>query len=776
MKQLKKDIVTIIILIGLTLLSLEFVSWVCRMAFENTCIELEEQYLATETDEIAANIENSINFGKTLDNYFGMEDVLAQAAGLSDGGLKAVILNTDGKVLYTSFAEKEPEHVDDLAALYAKEFQEKLMTAADGEKIEAGSKTAMVFPVYERKNNLAGYLCMLYEPQNLIHEEHKVNTQTVLFLILEIVTVLLMLVLTSYSVHKNPKTGQLASSLVMMGGMLCYILFLFVSYRSSYQTLVEQKAQQAAVSVQAEIERLVDKGLDAGQLYRIDHYIEKRVESSQSLQKITIQTGEDRQLQKEAEKGVLYFSSASGRVWMEAEINQDYINEKISLMLITFGAIFAVCLMIAFELTNLAGIISVRISGDFNRKTKSQAAAISAQIRVLSFMAYTASYASMPYAAVIMRSWNASVFGLSAAVSASLPLTVEMVSILAASALIQKVFRGMRPDWLMIFIFPFLILGNAACIRVSSPLLLIGMRAFTGVGTAFLKYWLNNLVAAGSADEESFSLNCGRLNAGLLGGITAGAALGAVTAQAMGYQFNYMFTAAVYVVLSLWALFTMPWKLLVHGEQEGEDKKESSSGSFAGIFENPRILLTLLFGCVPLNIGLMYVVSFIPSYMSSIGQSAAASSYVYLVNGIAGMYLGVFVLNLLKKKSFYISASAALFLAAGGMRCLLISRSLAAVMLSAGILGLFDGFGTPSITSYFTGLSPEHSDTAGMMTIFSIVGSAVQIVCPLLYGMLIQADGKMTYLAMFGAAYLLMAVLFTVTCRPGKGKQEVLHG
>lgn len=77
MKQLKKDIVTIIILIGLTLLSLEFVSWVCRMAFENTCIELEEQYLAAETDEIAASIENSINFGKTLDNYFGMEDVLA---------------------------------------------------------------------------------------------------------------------------------------------------------------------------------------------------------------------------------------------------------------------------------------------------------------------------------------------------------------------------------------------------------------------------------------------------------------------------------------------------------------------------------------------------------------------------------------------------------------------------------------------------------------------------------------------------------------------------
>lgn len=768
MKQLKKDIVTIVILIVLTLLSLEFVSWVCRMAFENTCIELEEQYLSAETDEIVKNIENSINFGKTLDNYYGMEDVLAQTAGLSDSGLKAVILNADGKVLYASFDEKEPEHVDDLTALYAKAFQENLKTVSGGGKIEAGSKTCMVFPVYERKNNLAGYLCVLYQPRNLIHAEHKVRTQTALFIILELVSVLLMLALTSYSVHQKPKAGQLVSSLFMMGGMLCYILFLFFSYRGSYHTLVEQKARQAAVSVQETVEGLLDKGLDADQLYRIDHYIKERAESSQSIQKITLLTGSRQETVKDINKKALYFSAASGLVTMEVEINQDYIQEKINLMLLTFGAIFAVCLMIAYELTNLAGIISVRLSEDFNKRTPNQAAGISAQIRVLSFMAYTASYASMPYAAVIMRSWNASVFGLPASVSASLPLTAELLSILAVSALIQNVFKGVCPKRLMIFIFPFLMLGNAACISVDSPLLLIGLRAFTGAGTAFLKYWLNHIVAAGSADEESFSLNCGRLNAGLLGGITAGASLGAVTAQAMGYQFNYLFTAAVYVILALWALLTMPWQLLAQPQEESADEEENSSGSFAGIFENPKILLTLLFGCVPLNIGLMYVVSFIPSYMSSIGQSAAASSYVYLVNGIAGMYLGVFVLKLLKKKSFYVSAAAALFLAAGGMLCLLISKSLGAVMLSAAVLGLFDGFGTPSITSYFTGLSPDHSDTAGMMTIFGIVGSAVQIVCPLLYGMLIQADGKTTNLAVFGAAYLLMAVLFTLTCRPGK--------
>lgn len=457
---------------------------------------------------------------------------------------------------------------------------------------------------------------------------------------------------------------------------------------------------------------------------------------------------------------------------MEVEINQAYIGEKINLMALTFGAVFAVCLMITYELTNMAGILTVRISKDFNHKNERQSEGISSQIRVLSFLTYTAVYTSTPYAAVLMRSWDASVFGLSKAASASLPLTVELVSVLAASAVIQKVYQKLRPNRYLYFVFPFLILGNLACMTVSSPYLLIGLRVFCGIGFAFAKYWLNDIVAAGSTDEESFGLNCGKLNAGLLGGITIGSSLGGIFAQALGYQANYMFTALILVILCLWAVFTMPWKLMAQMKKEMAKTAETEENTLeahknrSGILENPKMLLTLLLGCVPLNVGLMYVVAFVPSYMNNIGQSAVAASYVYLINGLAGVYLGMFVLKAARKKSAFFCASAALFLAALGILLLLAGNHLGVIMMSAAVMGLFDGFGTPSVTSHFTGLAADKSQTAGMLTVFHMTGSGVQILCPMLYNLMIQPDGSKIYLAVFGAVYLVLAGMFTVMCRP----------
>ena len=180
---------------------------------------------------------------------------------------------------------------------------------------------------------------------------------------------------------------------------------------------------------------------------------------------------------------------------------------------------------------------------------------------------------------------------------------------------------------------------DRACTAASSPYVLIGLRAFCGIGFAFLKYWMNLLVAAGSRDAEGVRENCARLNGGLLGGITVGASLGAILAQAMGYQSNYYFTVLISVGVMAVMLLCVPFRFLDARRGPGEaavrsEKKER-------IFTNAAVLKVLLLGCVPLNIGLMYVVAFLPVYMDNAGQPALATSYAYLVNGLSGVYLGV---------------------------------------------------------------------------------------------------------------------------------------
>lgn len=770
MGALKKHIMRVVIFACLTLGSLLFVNWICQMAFENTCIELEQQYISTEISEIIENVENSIGFGKELGNYYGMEEVIDRVCKLSPDNLKVSVLDKDGKIQYLSFEETE-ENIKELAILFSQEYQQKMLEVTeDGTKVAFGSKESLVYPIYQKGEQLEGYMTVVYNGKDLINHTQSVQMQKELFVILGLVVIILLLFLC---LPKKGKNGNVLEKYVpvgiVMAGMLAYIMCLFFSYRESYNDLITEKAQAAAVSIQNTIDGLVEKGLDVGQLYRIENYLNEKEETIEAIEKLAIVTDSSTITESSGEKGELYLDIAHGQGKMHVQINQSYINEKINIMTLTFGAVFAVCLMIAFELTHLVEILSARISKEFNKKTKNQFEGVSSQIRMLSFLGYTAIYTSMPYASVIMRKWDAQVFGFSKSISASLPLTVELICVLISSAIIQRVYKKMKLNRFIAFVFPFLILGNLACMVVNSPYTLIGLRAFCGIGFAFLKYWMNSLVTAGSEDEAGFSINCGKLNAGLLGGITVGASLGSILAEALGYQSNYMFTAFILLVLLVWSVTTMPWKLLeqLHQTDKKEETKEKNekTGGFGTVLRSPKVLLTILFGCVPLNIGLMYVVAFIPSYMECIGQSAIATSYVYLVNGLAGVYLGMLLLNLLKKKSLYVSAVLALFLAAGGMLVLLVSKSFGIIMISAGILGLFDGFGTPAITSYFTGLSQDKSETAGMLTVFNMVGSAVQIVCPTLYNMIIQPDGKTTYLLIFGVAYAMTAFLFMLLCR-----------
>ena len=157
----------------------------------------------------------------------------------------------------------------------------------------------------------------------------------------------------------------------------------------------------------------------------------------------------------------------------------------------------------------------------------------------------------------------------------------------------------------------------------------------------------------------------------------------------------------------------------------------------------------------------MYVVSFLPVYMGVIGQPAIATSYAYLINGLAGVYVGVAMIKLLKKLSVNRSVALSIFLGAGGILILLLGQNAFIVIISAAIMGLFDGFGTPTVTGYFTGVgNREHGDSAALLTIYASIGSAVQIICPILYGFVARPDGNLMPLGVFGIVFALFGVVF----------------
>ena len=114
----------------------------------------------------------------------------------------------------------------------------------------------------------------------------------------------------------------------------------------------------------------------------------------------------------------------------------------------------------------------------------------------------------------------------------------------------------------------------------------------------------------------------------------------------------------------------------------------------------------------------------------------------------------MFLVRLLKWLPQRLAVTVSMALGAVGILVLTVNHSLGLVMVSAGVMGLFDGYGTPNVTGFFASL-PEVKRMDG-------AGSAVQIICPLLYNVTIQADGKTTYLTVLGLGFAAVAAALLV--------------
>lgn len=757
-----------LVYIALAVVCLLFVSWIGKMSYDNTCVELQEEYIGIHAREEISKIETSLDFGKEIDNYYGMGSILNTICNSVDAKLYAVVIDDEGTPIYTSM-QKSAENVGVLAKVFDEKYNAKVRDVREvnpsGTKIQVGKMESFVFPIYHGDNNLVAHMILLVDRDALVALGDTGGdgrtAQDTVTLFYAIVFCLIIIGIKTL-VDARPGLSQAIARRIMMfvilAGMLGYILYMYFSFTSMQSDMISDNARSTAEYVKQSIDELQSKGLLLDNLDDVSNYINNMVSANQSIDNIAVARN---YYDTETASSMISLPLQSSNTYVNVSISKEYTNRKLTDMKLIFGSVFVIFMMITYELTKIGELIA-------NRTTKALKTTdpgnVETQIKLLSFMAYTAIYTSMPYAAVIMRNWKATVFGFSEGVSASLPLTIELLCVLITSVIIQKEFSTEKVSRLTYIVFPILCLCNLACARVDSPYMLIALRAIHGVGFAFLKYWLNSYVAAGSVTDRDVQRNYGEMNAGMLCGITVGASLGSIMASAKGYQFNYMFTTALCVAVFVIAITLMPWGAIDSRRVLSSASANKVTMPITTLFKNRNVLKALVLGDVPLNIGLMYVVSFLPVYMSSVGLPAVVSSYAYLINGIAGVYIGVILIRVLRRWSTFIGSFVSLLLGAVGMLVLVLGDGAGVVLVSAALLGLFDGYGTPTITSYFTSIpGTEEFDKAGLLTIFSSVGSAVQIVCPVLYNIIIQPSGEKTYLMIFGICFAAVAVCFYIS-------------
>lgn len=771
MRRFKTSFIIIMVFTVLSAACLGLCEFISNMSFYNSSLELRRAQIETEIGDIMDKVETSLSFGKSLESYYGIDTVLEQICGVEEGAVEAVMLDREDQILYTSY---EAEDKKSLASVLDDSFTERLKdTAVDTYVIAESGYQYLVFPIWMNKETYLGNMVAVYLPDSSALRSG--GGKWILLVILGTMVLLLCAGLRMFA-EKPRKVLNRWMNLLVIAGMLAMSVCLYQKDKQQYETMIRDNAESAAEHIAGNLSGLLEKGLTEDGLMHMPDYLKSQIETNKVCREIHLVSGEDQQ----KHSGVIVRDiPAAEDLKLKFVIEQGYQQKLLLTMALTFASIILISMMIAIELFRLAEVIDKRISKDFGSGSEEQRHGMTLQIKLLSFFLYTGIYISISYTAVIMRNRESRVFGLSESLSAALPLTVELTMMMLFSLLLPGICRRMKQKEVLFLAAVLLGVGNLACMRVTDPYWLILLRAYCGVGFAFAKYFLNIMVASASENEFKLNYNYAGMNAGVLGGITAGAALGGVLAGASGYQSNYGYTLAVVIVSVVSAFLLVPWEFLENAQNCAVEEEPGFGGKQAagGSLWNPSALICLFLGSVPLNIGLMYVVSFLPVYMNAQGYSALSVSYAYMINGMAGIYIGTGLVSFLKKISRRMSAAAAFFFAGMGILVLVTGRSLGTVFLSAGLMGLFDGYGTPSITGIYTNHQAlARYDKAELLAVFNTVGSGIQIVCPILYNLLIRPDGGSRNLAVMGGAFLAVgAVFYMMLGKEGKCSEKNIH-
>lgn len=231
MKKGKQAILSGAVFAGLLVVCLWFVGWIGRLAFDNTCIELKEQYIRSAAGEVTGEIVTGVGFGKSMDSFYGMDRVLERLRALSPDYLEAAVLGTDGQPLYTSFEGRDFQR-EYLARILSDGYQEKLSgILADGGGItDFGERRSMVLPLSGRDGVQMGSVVLIYDTEGFTSTDASGRRSMTVILAVLTAAMTGYYLLLFFGKIPERSWSRLIPVLAVLVGVLAQILVLYSHY------------------------------------------------------------------------------------------------------------------------------------------------------------------------------------------------------------------------------------------------------------------------------------------------------------------------------------------------------------------------------------------------------------------------------------------------------------------------------------------------------------------------------------------------------------------
>lgn len=770
---MKKKTVVLAGTISLTMAGLLlFSSFFNTQSFKNTYIETTAQDNAVVAEGVVNQLEYALKYGKTLDNYYGIDAVFEELYRYCGYMEQVSIVDREKHVLYEDGTRTEETEL----------FSEVGRVVETGEPSiwTEGSTQHILLPVRERNQTVTAALSMSYSTDALKAQiDSYVGRIYINALLAALAGVALFLGLF-FVIRKNPDKKRLSRIIVpaillsnLMSGMMSYGVF-----RQGYLEITRNTAGILESKIAGDIGKVVSQGVPYEELYGIDGYFQDILKGTEQMESVRLETGDHVALVGGEEVSAYTLPADSGgrTAVLVMTSSKSYIESRLKDILINLTVTVITSLMIAAEV--IAFVLSVltteRKKGGIIVKKEDRSFQPLGIVRGLSFLFAMFQYMAMAFVSIVLASIYRPVvfFGYEIPYDLvmSLPLSIQILTSLFTAWLSGKVVQ--RFGWKPVAVTGMLIMaaGTVTAAGAAEPYLFLFAQVIigTGLGLAKTSFDIYAVLISSGDDMELYTSNA---NAGIIVGMSCSSAIGAVIAGAFGYGGAYLVMGAIGCLVTLLVVLL------------GQNVVEERGGRPAGAEEKTRVRLPfdtrffayLLFMVLPYFFIMMFVDYFFPVYANGQGMTTETIGYVFLAYGICTSYVGVWICNLLSKR-FGCVALMTGFLGILGVGIFVFSArnvfffSVVLVMTIAVADGVMPSQQFKYLYSLPFARKAGFSKAVSMEGIFS---SAIRGVAPMIFGCIMMRGN--TGLLAVAALIILCAAVFWLVNVFGRRKEDGIN-
>ena len=780
---------TLLFLILMCFVAVFFVSVMGFLNYQNAGIELEESLIAEGETQVVARMEAAIRFGKSLENYFGVEEIF-DSFHQQFPGPQPFIITRDGRLLY-GMAGEWSHSVTPEAYLASDTFRLALPTLQqeNGGSTNARGLRAVFSPILE-DGETVGFFGSLFT-ENIFQESFDaLKGRLAVFAVLLTAVLIVAMVLWMNSLRKYRERQKIqftSRQMKTQGAILMTVGILAISgvslyiYQADYVSRIHGSVQNSLNYIGQQIERVGDQGVDLREIPDLNDYLQHQLENQKNIRSLNLSeklfdvqhSGENTNL---VSYSFLPKKGSSAPIVLEAEISQNAIQRQIRDILLVLLSSMAILLLFLFEFNTLMDLLILRQEARKEQTVERYERRMGLTLRFTSFLYATAEYMCVPYAAMMIRARGESLFGLSVGMTAALPLTVEGITQILAMVFLPRLVRKWKIRPVLYASAALMIACNVTSFAVSGAMTIIICRALAGIAYAGFKQVANGILVNGYETEAGRSRNIVQENAGIMAGSICGAGLGAILSGSAGYEMTFLISAFLFILYLVLTVLLVPWKQLTERSAEKPARKFGFR-NVVRLFRSPEMLLYILVISLPLNIGVMLYMTLIPAVVQTQGVPFMMLSYCYIVNGLAGVYIGPALVSVARKRlGIGPSIALAFGLTAAAVFLLNVPPIMLMILVASLVLGFLDGFTTPLTTDLFLHLKVVRREVDE--------GSALLISAELSYVLLTFAPivaeqmllpGALPIGAMAYAAVAALALVFGLRYRTRKTLKDSNH-